>query len=35
MLDLKRFASDTLPTLKKHQELVHNSLPNLYMSTSQ
>ena len=31
---LKKFASDTLPTLKKHQELVHN-LTQAYMSTRQ
>lgn len=32
--DLRKFASDTLPILKKHQELVHN-LSQAYLSTSQ
>lgn len=31
---LKKFASDALPTLKKHQELVHN-LTQAYMTTRQ
>jgi len=31
---LKKFASDTLPTLKKHQELVH-TLTQSFMSTRQ
>ena len=33
-VDLKKFASNALPVLKKHQELVHN-LTQAYMSTSQ
>jgi putative membrane protein len=33
-VDLKKFASNALPTLKKHQELVHN-MTQAYMSTSQ